>query len=55
MIKYSEIEHLPLDHPLMLQFMKQERDLEVYKETSRDCGMDEESMEYFNRYVAGDK
>ena len=56
MIKYSEVDGLPKDHPKMIQFMKEQNDMEIaYSNTSAMELDDEDSLEYFNHYVAGDR
>jgi hypothetical protein len=55
MIRYSQIENLPPTHPLVLAFEKQERDLDDCYAESTSSVMREDSAEYFNRFVAGDR
>ena len=58
MIYYSEIENLPADHPKVIAFMKQEQDLDdAYMAAGPVSGPneDEESKDYFDRYIAGDR
>jgi hypothetical protein len=65
MIKYTEIENLPANHPLVLEFMKQEAERELeyarnYQETIKRSVMDDyyfedNSLDHFNRYIAGDR
>lgn len=53
-ISYSQIERLPADHPLFLRFMAQLAEEEGYT-ADEPCFDDEESIDHFNRYVAGDR
>ena len=53
MIKYSQIENLPVDHPLVAQFEKEQAELEQCECTCTVC--EEGSLEYFDRYIAGDR
>lgn len=54
MIKYRDIQFLPEDNPLRIQFF---RELNAEEECSADanCLDDEESKAYFDRYIAGDR
>ena len=54
MINYSQIENLPADHPLVAQFEKEQAELEKCECTCAVCN-DEGSLEYFDRYIAGDR
>jgi hypothetical protein len=57
MIKYTEIENLPKEHPLVVKFWEQERkmdELNLGEEITSGLE-DEESLVYFDRYVAGDR
>ena len=58
MIRYSQIENLPPNHPLVQAFEKQEKDLDDCYASAGPIGKpsdDEASLDYFNRYVAGDR
>ena len=58
MIRYSQIENLPPNHPLVLAFEKQCRDEEAMYAALGNIGKpsdDEGSLDYFDRYVAGDR
>ncbi len=57
MIRYSQIENLPPNHPLVLAFEKQEKDLDDMYASMTNDGQEvtEDTLEYFNRYVAGDR
>ena len=57
MIRYSQIEDLPSNHPLVKAFEKQEKDLDDLYATITNDGQEvtEDTLEYFNRYVAGDR
>ena len=57
MIRYREIENLPPNHPLVLAFEKQEKDLDDLYATVTNDGQEvtEDTLEYFDRYVAGDR
>jgi hypothetical protein len=48
----TDVIDLPKDHPLMIEFMKQVEAEEVPAISMLDC---EESLAYFNRYIAGDR
>jgi hypothetical protein len=55
MLKFKDVENLPHDHPLYQEFLR-----ELEREASMLpplwwAGEDEESKDYFDRYVAGDK
>jgi hypothetical protein len=51
-ITYREVEDLDADHPLMLEFLKQCDEMEGVALNPIE---DEESLEYFNHYIAGDR
>ena len=51
MLKWREVESLPKDHPKMLQFIKEQEWLEAAEAAEED----ESSLEYFDRYIAGDR
>lgn len=59
MIRYSQIENLPSDHPLVLAFVKQEREVDECYQQNAYAGPEgqpkEDSLDYFDRYVAGDR
>jgi hypothetical protein len=60
MIKYSQIENLQKDHPLYLQFLKEQKELDDLYNMSNclfddEDGENEECIEYFNKYMAGDR
>jgi uncharacterized protein (UPF0371 family) len=57
MIRYSQIENLPSTHPLVLAFEKQEKDLDDMYASMTNDGQEvtEDTLEYFNRFVAGDR
>jgi len=57
MIRYSQIENLPSTDPLVQAFMKQERDLDdLYASVTNDGQeVTEDTQEYFDRFVAGDR
>ena len=48
----TDVIDLPKNHPLMIEFMKQVEAEEVPAISMLDC---EESLAYFNRYIAGDR
>ena len=57
MLKYKDVENLPSNHPLYLQFwdeIKKEEDI-CRGEADTFNLTDEESYDYFNRYIAGDR
>lgn len=47
----TDVIDLPKDHPLM-EFMRQVEAQETPAISTLDC---EESLDYFNRYIAGDR
>ncbi len=58
MIRYSQIENLPPNHPLVLAFEKQCKDEDAMYAALGPIGKpsdDEASSDYFDRYVAGDR
>ena len=56
MITYKKIENLPDDHPLVKEFMKQcALEDEMYSQGAVFDLEDEEGLDYFNRYIAGDR
>ena len=57
MIRYSQIENLPEDHPLTQQFIAEQDALDRALEAAGPTATiyDESTMDYFNRFVAGDK
>lgn len=56
-LTYGDIKDLPTDHPDSIRFMKELQEQEdAYKGYTTGSGLDdEESLEYFNRYIAGDR
>lgn len=48
----TDVIDLSPDHPLMIEFMKQVEAEEVPAISMLDC---EESLAYFDRYIAGDR
>ena len=58
MLRYSDIENLPSDHPLVKQFSKEFDDHQTMMEALTDDlreEKDERSLCYFNKYIAGDR
>ena len=59
MLRYSDIENLPPNHPLVKQFSKECDDhqtlMEALTESMCDELHDEQSLSYLNKYVAGDR
>jgi hypothetical protein len=56
MILYSQIQHLPSNHPLVQQFIQQEEKLNQFlQDVQLDYSQNEQDLNYFNRYVAGDR
>ena len=55
MIRYSEIENLPPNHPKVIAFNKQEKDLDELYENFTQGEVTEDTQEYFDRYIAGDR
>lgn len=55
MIKYREIQHLPIGHPLRVQFFRELEEEQKAEDGSSFYDYDEESKAYFDRYIAGDK
>lgn len=53
MIAYQEVANLPDDHPKMLEFLDQEQMLDGI--IIGGPLENEESLDYFNRYIAGDR
>jgi len=57
-LTYSDIQDLPADHELVQEF---ERQVQLEDQAYDDAGPitsgleDEESLTYFNRYIAGDR
>lgn len=51
-LTYADVEDLPTNHPLYVEFMN-----EAEKQLNVDINstLDEESQEYFDRYIAGDR
>jgi len=48
----TDVIDLPKDHPLMIEFMRQVEADEVPAISALDC---EQSLAYFDRYIAGDR
>jgi hypothetical protein len=57
MIRYSQIENLPAEHPLVKQFMKEQDALDAALEAAGPTATihDESTLEHFDRFVAGDR
>lgn len=59
MIKYSEIQFLPEDHPKHIAFIKElekaQDEFDAAEFVEYSCLDDEESKAYFDRYIAGDR
>ena len=56
MILYTDIEGLPEDHPKVIEFMKEQEVMDqCYTESGGIHDMSEDSIDYFNRYIAGDR
>ena len=59
MIRYSQIEDLPEDHPLVKQFTKEQGELDAaYQRLIHGIPQAppaEDSLEYFDHYIAGDR
>ena len=56
-LKYADIMNLPSDHPDYLRFMD-ELGVDNYTEADYNGSSifnDEDSLDYFNRYIAGDR
>jgi len=58
-LTYRDVMDLPADHPKSLQFMKELKDMdECYSESDYNGSSvysDEDSLDYFNRFIAGDR
>lgn len=57
MLKYRDVENLPKDHPDMIKFweeLKKMEDAYIGEQFSHNHD-DEQSLDYFNRYIAGDR
>ena len=57
-LKWRDIEHLPANHPKVKAFDEQiaEEEKIMSQLEPINSGLDDEnSLEYFNRYIAGDK
>lgn len=57
MLTYRDVENLPKDHPLMIKFweeLKKMEDAYIGEQFSHNLD-DEQSLDYFNRYIAGDR
>jgi hypothetical protein len=55
MIKYSQIENLPDNHPLVIQFKKEQAALDNCPCAVCSGEVAEDSLEHFNKFVAGDR
>lgn len=57
MIRYSQIEDLPVDHPLVQQFLAEQDALDKALEAAGPTATihDEATIDHFNRFVAGDR
>jgi hypothetical protein len=57
MIKYSQVADLPADHPLYKQFIKEQEELDTcYVSCNQEEDeQDEDCIDYFNRYMKGDR
>lgn len=56
MITYKDIENLSNDHPLVKQFYKELEEEAYFNQAEYFIDFsDEESLAYFNKYVAGDR
>jgi hypothetical protein len=57
MIKYSQVIDLPADHPLYKQFIKEQEEIDTaYSSCNKEEEeQDEECIDYFNRYMKGDR
>lgn len=51
-LTYADVADLPVNHPLYMEFMNEATE-QLNVEISSDS--DEESQEYFDRYIAGDR
>jgi len=57
-LTYSDIANLPQTHPDYIRFMKEIKDLDDCYDDAGDIGSvydDEESLEYFDHFIAGDR
>ena len=57
-LKYTDIANLPTSHPDYIRFMKEINDLDQAYADAGDLGSihdDEESLEYFDHFIAGDR
>lgn len=57
MIRYSEVENLPYDHPKFLAFVAEQDALDKALEAAGPTATiyDESTLEHFDRFVAGDR
>lgn len=57
MLTYKDVEKLPVSHPLYQQFWNELTKMEdMYKGEADIHDLDDEqSLAYFNRYIAGDR
>lgn len=55
MVRYSDIEHLPADHPMVKEFEAEAEKEALSFESMVPNPEDEQSFEYFNQYIAGDR
>jgi len=57
-LTYRDVMDLPPDHPKSIQFMKELKEMDAAYDEAGDLGTvydDEESEDYFNRFIAGDR
>lgn len=57
-LTYRDVMDLPPDHPDSIRFMKEIKDLDNCYADAGDIGSvydDEESLEYFDHFIAGDR
>lgn len=50
----NDVINLPADHPKMIEFMKQVEE-QNFPDVAHDVIQDEQSLEYFDRHIAGDR
>lgn len=54
-LTYADVADLPIDHPLYVEFMKEATEQMQMDVEIQSSLKDEESQEYFDRYIAGDR